>query len=232
MDTLELQQHWDQLAKDDAMWAILTHKRKGSWSADEFFADGRREIAELFACPIIGEARRFRHGLDFGCGIGRLTQALAARCDRVTGVDIAPTMVATARTLNVAGARCEYIVNKDNNLELFADESFDFIYSNIVLQHMSPALSAGYILEFVRLLAPQGLLVFQIPSRPARTLIGMALRVAPVAAVRWLRQMDMYGTPRERVLAMLRQAGATVLETKPDASAGPHWESFRYFCTK
>lgn len=232
MDIEHLQKHWDSLAQDDPMWAILTHKRKGGWTPEDFFAAGREEIAGLFASSHIGGTRRFRHGLDFGCGLGRLTQALADRCDQVTGVDISPTMVNQARAMNVAGARCDYVVNDRDDLGIFADESFDFIYSNIVLQHMAPEFSARYIREFCRLLAPAGILVFQIPSHPSNTLVGVALRILPVPVVRRFRQMDMYGTPQGRVRELLAQGGVTVLATEPDSSAGPHWKSFRYVCTK
>lgn len=232
MDIEHLQKHWDSLAQDDPMWAILTDRRKGDWTAEEFFAAGRREIAQLFTSTHIGESRRFRHGLDFGCGIGRLSQALADRCERVTGVDIAPTMVNQARIMNVAGSRCDYVVNDRDDLGIFPDGAFDFIYSNIVLQHMAPAISSRYIKEFCRVLAPSGILVFQIPSHPAHTLVGWALRILPVDVVRWLRHMDMYGTPQSRVRELLTEAGATILAVEPDASAGPHWKSFRYICTR
>ena len=39
-------------------------------------------------------------GLDFGCGVGRLTQALARRMNRVVGADISPVLIDLARTLN------------------------------------------------------------------------------------------------------------------------------------
>ncbi len=38
-------------------------------------------------------------------------------------------------------------------LRSFQDNSFDFIYSNIVLQHIEPDVSERYVREFVRLLA-------------------------------------------------------------------------------
>ena len=35
--------------------------------------------------------------LDFGCGVGRLSQALADYFDRVVGADVSPTMIGLAR---------------------------------------------------------------------------------------------------------------------------------------
>jgi SAM-dependent methyltransferase len=51
------------------------------------------------------------------------------------------------------------------DLSLFAEATFDFVYTTLVLQHMPPSLSTLYIRELVRVLAPGGLLVFQLPSQ-------------------------------------------------------------------
>ncbi len=46
------------------------------------------------------------------------------------------------------------------------DASFDFVYSNISLQHSPPEASYKYIAEFFRILRPGGVALFQIPSGP------------------------------------------------------------------
>jgi SAM-dependent methyltransferase len=102
--------------------------------------------------------------LDFGCGVGRLTQALAGKFSECDGVDIAPSMIARANELNRFGNRCRYHVNDRNDLALFGDDVFDLIYSDIVLQHIPPEFGAAYIRDFTGVLAPGGVLVFQIPS--------------------------------------------------------------------
>ena len=45
-----------------------------------------------------------QHGraLDFGCGVGRLTQALARRFDTVVGVDVSPQMVRLANSIPIS----------------------------------------------------------------------------------------------------------------------------------
>jgi len=75
-------------------------------------------------------------------------------------------MVEQARHYNRHGERCHYHVNKQTNLKLFADGTFDFIYTNIVLQHNRPDNCRRFIRDFLRILAPEGLLVFQMPSEP------------------------------------------------------------------
>ena len=163
----ELQRQWDRLGQRDPFWAILTRddKRGGGWTAGEFFADGIREIDEILrAARGFGIAIPTGRALDFGCGAGRLTQALCAHFEHADGVDIAPAMLALARQHNRYPERCRYHLNQSSDLRLFPDGAFNFICSLIVLQHVPQASARDYIREFVRVLAPGGLLVFQIPS--------------------------------------------------------------------
>ena len=62
---------------------------------------GEREIALLFHrfAELQLPAPRGR-ALDFGCGVGRLTQALARRMESVVGADISPVMIDLAQRLN------------------------------------------------------------------------------------------------------------------------------------
>ena len=103
-----------------------------------------------------------QRALDFGCGVRRLTRALAAHF--ATGVDLAPSMMAQAQALDLEH-RCEFVLNARADLSMFPDNTFDFIYSNIVLQHMRPEYSTAYIREFCRALAPGAVAVFQLPSK-------------------------------------------------------------------
>jgi SAM-dependent methyltransferase len=90
---------------------------------------------------------------------------MAATFDRADGVDISKAMLRHARRFNRHGERCTYHLNVAPNLSLFANESFDFVYTTLVLQHIEPSISRRYIAELIRVLAPGGLLVFQLPSQ-------------------------------------------------------------------
>ncbi len=166
-----LQRSWDTYGAEDPLWAICVDpsKQNNRWDPDDFFAMGRRSVWELMQwCARHGFPRRRGACLDFGCGVGRLTQALAGHFVRAVGVDIAPSMIEKARAYNRHGDRCEYVVNLADGLPLFRDGSFDLIYTEYVLQHMNPALAKGYIREMLRVLRPGGLLCFQLPSRLPR----------------------------------------------------------------
>ena len=163
----EQHQVWESWAQADPLWAILSdpNQKGGKWDIDEFFANGVVDIDELLeATASRGLTPRRGRSLDFGCGIGRLTQALAAEFEHVDGVDISETMVSLAREHNRFGDRCTFHVNGEPDLSLFDDGVFDLVFSTIVLQHNPPDLAQSYIEEFVRILAPGGIAVFDMPE--------------------------------------------------------------------
>ena len=231
--------NWDKFGELDPMWAILADpaKRGGKWSEEEFFATGRTEIeAVLDWVAKTGLRVERRRALDFGCGIGRLTQALAEHFDQVDGVDIAPSMVDRARLLNRHGERCRFHVNRASDLRLFPDGAFDFVYSVIVLQHVPPAISSGYLREFFRVLAPGGVSVFQLPSqmiesaeRPAGDHQTFQFNDMGTAAP---LRMEMFGLPRTEVERIVHDGDGRVHEARPDGWAGPMWESYFYLVSK
>ena len=78
---------WDQLAERDAMHYIATDR--DDWDRAAFLDSGERVVQRL-----AGLAGRWppeaRAGvaLDLGCGIGRLSLALAKGFEHVIGVDV------------------------------------------------------------------------------------------------------------------------------------------------
>jgi SAM-dependent methyltransferase len=163
----QLQDVWEALAHDDPLWAILSDPEKtgGRWDLHEFFASGEADINSLLQL-LAREEIEFdpEVALDFGCGVGRLTQPLAARFNKAYGVDISPQMVRMAQIYNRYPDRCYYIVNAEPSLRVLADNSVSFIYSMIALQHIPPPVCANYLRDFVRILKPGGLLAFQLSS--------------------------------------------------------------------
>ena len=108
-----------------------------------------------------------RRALDFGSGLGRTTQALADHFDEVVGVDVAPSMIEQARQHNRHGTRCAFLLHQSDDLGLFGEGDFSFVYSNIVLQHIRPRYTRRYVREFLRVLSADGVALFQLPSHPA-----------------------------------------------------------------
>jgi len=192
MDPLEnLRTAWGVLGEDDPLWAILSDpgKRGGRWDVDAFFASGEAEIAALLqAADHLERARARNVALDFGCGVGRLSRALASRFAKVVGVDISASMLAHARRLNADRPNIEFVENAAPDLRFVADASVDLVYSVITLQHTPAQLQRGYIAEFMRALAPDGLAVFQVASTHSRDWRGFVHRWVPNAVLNPLRR--------------------------------------------
>ena len=170
---------WEELAQVDPYWAILSDpaQRFGKWDVDAFFRTGEVEFdrvmnnAERLDSP--GERKR---ALDFGCGLGRVTRAMSRYFEECVGFDISETMIAKAKELNAGFPQCKFVSATG------PDNHFDLIYSNIVLQHLpSVEMIERTIAEFLRILKPGGLAVFQLLSfvplryrlQPTRRLYGL-----------------------------------------------------------
>jgi len=231
---------WDHLALNDPFWGILADpsKRHGRWDPDEFFARGRSEIAAVMHdIENLGYPRSRNRALDFGCGAGRATQALTDWFDHVTGVDISSSMLDLAQKYNRAGARCVYTLTAHDGLHSFDADHFDFVYSRLVLQHMSPREARRYVREFLRVLRPSGLLLFQLPSRRTyrSVLHRLASRLYFVATRRILHLhgvVEMHGVLRDTIVGDIENSGGRLLRVSSDGSAGHEWESFLYAVTK
>lgn len=223
-------QDWERLAEIDPLWAVLTAPRRkgGRWEIDEFFATGEAEIAHVLSVAgELGVPAARRLALDFGCGVGRLTRALGMRFERVVGVDISAGMVEHAQRLNTGFPACEFRVNDAPDLSQFERDSFDLVYSSIVLQHLpSAAAIEGYLAEFARVARPDGIVVFGLPWRipfpwslqPRRRAYA-ALRRAGLSEAWMLRRtpltpMRMTAVPVERVRRFLDRHGATVVHSE------------------
>jgi SAM-dependent methyltransferase len=226
---------WERLAEVDAMWAVLTApEQRGGWDAETFFATGDAEIDHVLS--VVGAlARPLECGraLDFGCGVGRLTRALGARFQQAVGVDISERMIAQAKRLNEGFPACEFRVNAASDLGQFETDSFDFVYSSIVLQHLpSRREIRTYVTEFLRVARPDGLVVFGIPGRialpwslqPRRRLYALLRRLG--VSEQWmlrrtpLTPMRMTVVPEPAVRRMLAEKGATLLHVE-QADDGP-----------
>jgi SAM-dependent methyltransferase len=225
---------WDDLATVDPLWAVLSAdgKRNGGWDLDEFFATGEADIAAILATA--AELRRpakTATALDFGCGVGRLTRALAGRYTTTLGIDVSPRMIEQARRLNTATTNASFET---------ADEPpqgpFDLVLANLVLQHLpSKALARVYVMRLIRATAPDGLTVFQLPTRlplaqrlqPRRRLYATlrALHLNPQRLhAAGLHPVRMLALPEADIRAAVEQAGATTAKTEPAGDS-----SLRYY---
>lgn len=233
---------WEEMASLDPLWAILSSpgKRFGHWDLGEFLRTGEDEIAALMSLAgQLGVPQQFRHAIDFGCGIGRLTRALRAYFTECHGVDISSRMLEIATRLT---PECDF--RNASDLSSFPAGCADLVYSNLVLQHQPDRNHAiALIRDMVRVLAPGGLLAFQIPvhlpwrnriqlrRRAYRVLRALGvhesvayqkLKLSPIRML-WLRQPD--------VEEIVRKAGAEVIRVDEVRKEGEPFINGIFFCT-
>jgi FkbM family methyltransferase len=236
-----LRETWQTLGREDPLWAVLSHadKRGNRWRADEFLETGRAEIAaHMQVLDALGIPAERRLALDFGCGAGRLTRALAPQFDRAIGVDVSNSMIAAARALNNDIDNVSFVENASPQLATIADGCVDLVYSNMTLQHIPTELALDYIDEFYRVLAPGGVALFHFVAGTDESLRGrlyerMSNRwMNPLRRIAWRRSavFEMHSLDenvmRERLaqFPMLELINAT-----HDASAGPGWRGRRWY---
>lgn len=229
----ELQRNWEGLAQADPFWAICTDpsRQNGRWSREEFFTTGKDEIGTVMQCisslqlkPDPGAP-----ALDFGCGVGRLTRAMAAYFPECWGVDISPTMIRLAAELNHGFPRCRFVLNDAGDLRQFHDGQFGFVYSSIVLQHIRPRESKGYLAELVRVLKPGGILVFQLLDEFRagivarwRQRLGLRRRMRRFTSrSNANHSMDLHCVREPEVRFVVQSAGARVVDVRLTNSAEP-----------
>ncbi len=241
MSELEtLHRTWDSLGQSNPMWAILTTpENRDHWDPNEFFRTGQEDVAAEFAyIESLGVDLRHGKALDFGCGLGRLTQPLADRFDEAVGVDIAASMIQGARAANQRGSRCQFLLNERDDLAIFEDSSFDFVFSLLVLQHMAPSLAERYLREFVRVLKPGGIGYLQMPEHSPNPVKRFLMRHTPVERLFWLVRhrsrppFEMHGRDLDEILEVLEGAGADVVGVRTRPYGRNFWLDHRIVLRK
>jgi SAM-dependent methyltransferase len=170
---------WDARAREDALYFIDSTRAYGDDDVESFWADGERTIDGIL--ELVGA--RLRSGdvvLDLGCGVGRLTRALAQRTAHVHALDVSSEMLERARELNAQLTNVSWHHGDGTTLHPLEDASVDVALSHVVFQHIpDPQITLGYVAELGRVLRPGGWTAFQISDDPSlhRVRIGRLDRV-------------------------------------------------------
>ena len=182
MDLTKIRRIWEGNARHDAAYSVLSvpGTEAGKWDDDAFFATGGQNLRTIEA-SLQKFSEPFPNGtaLDFGCGLGRLSRALAGRFASVTGVDISEQMVASAQRRNADKPNCHFLVNFDAGLTQLKSASFDLVLTLMVLQHMPRVLARAYLAAFKRVLAQGAYSFFNF-----RRTVNRGLRTPCVPSVR------------------------------------------------
>jgi ubiquinone/menaquinone biosynthesis C-methylase UbiE len=150
---------WNQRAREDAHYYVAFGGRDQDEA--EFLAtanDVLRSLeAQLKRLPAKANRRAWR-ALEIGCGPGRLVKPLSRHFGEIHGVDVSDEMIRLARERLADIPHAHFHATNGASLALFADDSFDFIYSYAVFQHIpSRDVVLEYMREIRRVLKPGGI---------------------------------------------------------------------------
>lgn len=182
-----MREDWNRRAREDARYYVAFGRR--GQDDEEFFASGR-DLAEGLARELKrlhGGNPRARRALEIGCGLGRLMVHLARHFGEIHGVDVSDEMVRMAREKLAGIPHAHVHLTGGADLAAFADDSFDFVYSYAVFQHVpSREIVFAYMKEARRVLKPGGVFRFQVNGlpgmqEPADTWRGVSISAEEIA---------------------------------------------------
>jgi SAM-dependent methyltransferase len=161
------ERYWDERARENALYYVDNEIGYDDPDTEAFWRRGE-EVVELMLDLVGLEVRPDEAVLDIGCGVGRLTRALAHRAARVYGLDVSREMLTLAQRHNAVLSNVEWVHGDGAGLAGVADASVDGCFSHVVFQHIpDPATTLDYVREMGRVLRPGGWALFQVSTDPS-----------------------------------------------------------------
>jgi SAM-dependent methyltransferase len=210
--------YWEKIGGEAPHWSVLTQDRFRpdaiAESLDAFYATGSND-------RMLVEGLLKRHGiareslplcLEYGCGVGRATLALAKTFATVLGCDISQPHLDLAAEQAAARGVANLAWHRSTVGQPMPSGGWDCWYSRIVLQHNPPPVIAHLLRHAFAGLRPGGVAIFQVPTHR----VGYRFSVADYLASTREPEMEMHILPQRQVFALAREAGLEVLEVRED----------------
>jgi SAM-dependent methyltransferase len=212
---------WSQLGAVKPHFSVLTDAQflpeNLAGNLETFWQSGEGECERIDRTleKYSGASAREMKAVEYGCGVGRVTMALARRFAHVDAYDVSGEHLGLAQQraselgiTNVAFHQCAPDIRKL--------EPCDFLYSRIVFQHNPPPIIAHLIRMSLRALRPQGIAMFQVPVYRAgyRFVFSEWLAQPPAS------DMEMHCFPQGKVFEIVAEEDCIALEVRDDGSSG------------
>ncbi len=226
-------EQWARLGERDPHWSVLAHdefrrERLDAEAEARFYETGRANAAALEVFEARAQVRLGRGTcLELGCGVGRITQHLAERFERVIGVDVSPANLEVGRRrLEAHHVRNVELVRAEGLEDLQALPPFDVFFSVIVLQHNSPPVQKAMLEAILPKIRPGGGCLFQTLTRQ----IGYSFAAAPYLETP-VGGMEMHPLPQAAIFDLLRRHQLQLHEVVMDGWAGGYG-SYTFFAIR
>lgn len=150
---------WIKVGETDPFFGVMGDHRYHVEQVNADLLDALYQAGETHIASVLQGLRAAEPGfapasaLDFGCGVGRHTLAMAARVGEVVGVDVSPGMIKQAR----AAADRHSIRNCSFAERIPEDGYYDWVHSFQVFQHIVPDRGYEIVRELLSRLNPDGI---------------------------------------------------------------------------
>ena len=228
----KIQEAWAHLGDVRPHFSVIIDKQflpnRIAEHIDTFWASGEAEATQVIKALA-------RHGsaspsdmqcVEYGCGVGRVTTALARRFRTINAYDISPGHLLHARqrardlTLtNVFFHECA----ADRFPEL---KPCDLFYSRIVFQHNPPPIIGELIRRSLASLRPGGLALFQVPVY----ITDYRFRLAEWLSADHPLEMQMHCIPQSKICEIVAEQGCVLLEMREEGSTGARHRMVSNMC--
>lgn len=173
---------WDAFAAREPYFAVLTEPRflrerfDGAAEA-EFFRTGDEYVSDVYGTVLESVAPHFAPltVLEYGCGVGRLVIPFARRAEKVTGVDVSPSMLETARRhVERSGVRnVELLTAADFENDT---RTFNLVNCFLVFQRLRREDGLALLRKLAARVREGGVGVFHLPYRAHTAALVRAAR--------------------------------------------------------
>jgi SAM-dependent methyltransferase len=185
---------------------------------DGFWASGQGEVEQVMKILARHEFHpdRGKNCVEYGCGVGRVTMALAGKFKRVDAYDISPGHLERARQrAQETGVRNVALHECSSNM-LASLEKCDFFYSRIVFQHNPPPVIIELIRTALAALKPGGIALFQVPTY----IVGYRFKLREWLETEHPLDMQMHCVPQATIFELVAAQQCSVVEIREDDSTG------------
>jgi SAM-dependent methyltransferase len=155
---------WDSRAAEDPFYFVDNRLQYRNPDLDLFWREGERDLEQLLAC-VGASVGPQDHVVEIGCGVGRLTRAIARQARSVCALDVSERMLDLARAHNPELENVTWIRGDGHTLSGVESETADACVSHVVFQHIpDPQITMSYVREIGRVLRCGGWAAFQISN--------------------------------------------------------------------
>lgn len=214
---------FNKFSAEKPHWTVLTAPRYEPEQFEahktEFFESGRDAVRvfKAFAARAGVDLTDYETCFELGCGVGRITMALAELFPRVIGADIAAPMLDEARRTadEFKVQNVEWLMT--NRFATYDSVgSFDVFFTSLVLQHNPPPIQGWLLRVLLSKLRSGGVGYFQTVTYRR----GYEFRAPQYMSAGSTAQIEMHVYPLRRLIRLVSECGCELLDIRENGAAG------------